>query len=266
MEPIRVIVNGIEKLATGLTKETTVEEILFAMLYSSIPKFKKEMLNDYGLYEQWQSNERILDLDLKMYKIIKIWKKLPGDQLSQVKFVIKSKKVERTPKKFKFCSLSPNVQKTWNENLIGKNRNLSSYIRKELEVLNGEHMDKYESNEYRNRYASIKRNNKSRSSSVKRVNEKKLEEIGLLRNEIKNLQTDLLKVKTNNLVINGKLIESLENELKKLNRIQINTKAQSQLASSGSTSSIGSTDTGFSSTHSENEDDRFPSQRFETLV
>ena len=120
MEQIKIFVNGSEKLATGLTKETTVDDIKFAMLYSSVPKFKAQMLNDYGLFEQWQSNERLLDSNVKIYKIVKLWKQIPGDQLSQVKFVIKQKcssksnENKKMSKEFKYCSLSPSVQKTWN--------------------------------------------------------------------------------------------------------------------------------------------------------
>ena len=69
MDQIKIVVNGTEKLATGLTKDTTVDDIKFAMLYSTIPKFKAEMLNQYGLFEQWQSNERLLDSNVKIYKI-----------------------------------------------------------------------------------------------------------------------------------------------------------------------------------------------------
>ena len=58
--------------------------------------------------------------------------------------------------------------------------------------------------------------------------------------------------------IKSSLIDSLENELKRLNEMQ-----ETKLTSSNSSSSIGSTDTGISSTCSDHEDEH---KRFETLV
>ena len=227
MNQIKIVVNGSEKLATGLTKDTTVDDIKFAMLYSTVPKFKAEMLNDYGLFEQWQSNERLLDSNVKIYKIIKLWKQIPGDQLSQVKFVIKQKcssksnENKKSLKEFKYCSLSPSVQKTWNENLVEKKKK-SSYIQKQLEKLNKieddlvsvnsipssawssgneseSECDANETRTVRKRYASIKRMNRVRNSSVKRINEQeqKLNKITQLRDELKQIQNEMLNVKQN---------------------------------------------------------------------
>lgn len=305
MDQIKIFVNGSEKLATGLTKETTVDDIKFAMLYSTVPKFKSEMLNDYGLFEQWQSSERLLDSNVKIYKIIKIWKQIPGDQLSQVKFVIKQKCSPKTNenkkalKEFKYCSLSPSVQKTWNENLLEKKKK-SSYVQKQFEKLNNIEDDLASINSIpssawssgnesetecdnqnkttRKRYASIKRVNRIRNSSVKRINEheQKLNKIYQLRNELIQIQTEMLNIKQNRekqelnsmkarlnkidetILIKSRLIGSLENELKRLNEIQ-----ETKLSSSNSSSSIGSTDTGISSTCSDHEDEH---QKFETLV
>jgi hypothetical protein len=320
MEQIKIVVNGCEKLASGVNKETTVEDIKFAMLYSSVSKFKPELLNEYGLFEQWQSNERLLDSNVKIYKIIKLWKQIPGDQLSQVKFVIKRKcsakqqkqaEAKQVQKEFKYCSLSPSVQKTWNENLIEKNQK-SSYVRKQLEKLNRNLVDsdlmsvnsipssawssgnesepdegELETRTVRKRYASIKRFNRSRNSSVKRVpaetteeeQRSKLNKINQLRSELKQIQNEMVSAKQqkqkeslselksrlnqidNMILIKTSLIASLEQELKRLNE----TPAATKLCSSSSSSSIGSNDTGISSTCSDHEEE-VHTQRFETLV
>ncbi|CAF0905687.1 unnamed protein product [Brachionus calyciflorus] len=344
MEQIKIVVNGCEKVATGLTKETTVDDIKFAMLYSSVGKFKVDMLNDYGLFEQWHTNERLLDSNVKIYKIIKLWKQLPGDQLAQVKFVIKQKLVNKKTslsinknqkeeetnrkKEFKYCSLSPSVQKTWNDNLVEKriSRTKSSYVRKQLEILNQKKKLSIDDNHdlqsipssawssghesesddetsnsckriVRKRYASIKRMNKSRNSSIKRINAEqneieqqehklKLNKINNLRNELKTIQKELLNVKQNSkldkqeednlgsmrlklskiddmILVKTKLIESLENELKRMN--EMNNK-KCEMTSSCSSSSISSTDTGISSAHSDQEEEIISNNRFETLV
>ena len=117
-----IIINGQEKFATGLTTKTTINDVKFAMLLALDQQFDQEMLDEYGMFEKWQDNERILDGKVKMYKIIKTWQSLPGDQLSQVQFQIKRRlkpsKVqnmlikakfikEKEYLKYEFCSLSP---------------------------------------------------------------------------------------------------------------------------------------------------------------
>ena len=92
VETLPISVNGREKVASGLTKRTTIDDIIFAMLSVSDSKFTRDNLVDYAIFEKWQGNERMLDGKLKIYKIIRLWQSLPGDQLNQVKFTIKKRK------------------------------------------------------------------------------------------------------------------------------------------------------------------------------
>ncbi|CAF1139380.1 unnamed protein product, partial [Brachionus calyciflorus] len=65
------------------------------------------------------------------------------------------------------------------------------------------------------------------------------------------------------ILVKTKLIESLENELKRMN--EINNK-KCEMTSSCSSSSISSTDTGISSAHSDQEDETVSNYKYETLV
>ena len=212
-EKLPITINGCEKYATGLTKRTTVDDVKFAMLSVSDPSFRPEQLEDYGIFEKWQGNERLLDGKIKIYKLMKLWQSLPGDQLSQVKFMIRKKRVshqqhiklayrENVPKKssrdeakqFAFCTLSPANDKTWS---YEKAKRRSSYIEKQLKLASNEcenqsyiysslssrspsprqissnesSSDYDESSEIlkntHRRYASIKRFNRSKKSTIK---------------------------------------------------------------------------------------------------
>ena len=93
-DALPIFINGCEKLASGLTKRTTVDDVKYAMLTVSDPHFAADQdMDAYGIFEQWQGNERLLDAKLKIYKLIRTWQSLPGQQLDQVKFVIKRKRV-----------------------------------------------------------------------------------------------------------------------------------------------------------------------------
>ncbi len=192
-ERLPIIVNGAEKFATGLTKRTTVEDIIFAMMSVSDSSFKPENLGDYGIVEKWQGNERILDGKIKIYKLIRLWKSLPGDQLQHVQFLIKRRalavrrsSVEAAAKKtesrnrFAFCTMSPALVKGWN---VEKSQRKNAHIQRQLDSesestsdvdsdLNsesGEDVDEHGNLANHKRYASIKRFNRSRKSSVKQI-------------------------------------------------------------------------------------------------
>lgn len=208
-DKLPIFLNGSEKFATGLTKRTTVEDVIFAMLSVSEPSFQPEDLAHYGIVEKWQGNERILDGKIKIYKLIRLWKSLPGDQLSQVKFIIKKraismkssvirstteKPVQKNEKsKFAFCTMSPAMSKTWN---YEKAQRKSSFVQRQLNKaasndtvatvyseseseesdfdgdFNSETSDENtEQNKLTNhkRYASIKRFNRTRKSSVRQI-------------------------------------------------------------------------------------------------
>jgi hypothetical protein len=227
VERLPISINGCEKFATGLTKRTTVDDVKFAMLSVSDASFKPESLEDYGIFEKWQGNERLLDGKLKIYKLIRLWQSLPGDQLSQVKFAIKkrrqipqsvSKKLQyrdanveqpkqqqqqkqEETKRYTFCTLSPANNKTWN---YEKAKRKTSFIQKQLNRLDAyesssslassrsaspssSDVDEDLSSENKcKRYASIKRFNRSKKSTVKQTQQIKKSFIELVskQNEI----------------------------------------------------------------------------------
>ncbi|RNA03691.1 ras association domain-containing 10-like isoform X3 [Brachionus plicatilis] len=92
LDKIAIRVNGVERFATGLSKTTTIDQIKYAMLSVSEPGFAPDHNHSYGVFEKWHGHERLLEDKSKIYKVINFWKSLPGDQLSQVKFIIKKKK------------------------------------------------------------------------------------------------------------------------------------------------------------------------------
>jgi hypothetical protein len=243
VDKLPIFINGSEKYASGLTKRTTVDDVKYAMLSVSEPQFQIEQLNDYGIFEKWQGNERILDGKIKIYKLIRLWKSLPGDQLSQVKFIIKKRKqnqptanimklstrdsniteqpqLAKQSKKFAFCTFSPAMDKTWN---YEKAKRKSSLVKRQLNVaacgqqentLLSQFTDSSDCDEYSrdescssdsssgtecnqfaknsNRYASIKRFNRSRKSTVRRTQQMKKSFIELVskQNEIIDRQLD----------------------------------------------------------------------------
>ncbi len=193
-EKLPIILNGTEKFATGLTKRTTVEDIIFAMLSVSEPSFKPENLADYGIVEKWQGNERVLDGKIKIYKLIRLWKSLPGNQLQHVKFTIKKRAMRvksESKNQFSHCTMSPALSKGWN---VEKSQRKSSFVQRQLEMAASENtfVTVYSSDESSDvdsdlnsltsgedvehnkltdhkRYASIKRFNRSRNSSVRQI-------------------------------------------------------------------------------------------------
>lgn len=230
-ERLPITINGSEKFATGLTKRTTVEDVIFAMMSVSDASFKPEHLCDYGIVEKWQGNERILDGKIKIYKLIRLWKSLPGDQLQHVQFIIKKRAskavVKKTEKnKFAFCTMSPAMVKGWN---VEKSQRKNSYVQRQLESdttsesisdvdsdLNSESsescVDEQGNLANHRRYASIKRFNRSRKSSVKQI-KKSFVELVNKQNEIIDKQLNqinetrsksrLLKTKMGNMTINA---------------------------------------------------------------
>jgi hypothetical protein len=245
VDKLAINVNGSEKFATGLNKSTTIDDIKFAMLTASNPELLSHshceltaQLEDYGVFEKWQGNERILDGRIKIYKLIRLWQSLPGDQLSQVKFLIKQRKpvvaatakitklayserhqqqqsnqqtTTTTPsRKFDLCTLSPAMQKTWN---YEKLKRKSSYVHRQLMSLSNNRQPRRQEEESSSeessqdelssdveetgkenchqqragkRYASIKRYNRSKKSTIKKTHQIKKSFIELVnkQNEI----------------------------------------------------------------------------------
>jgi hypothetical protein len=234
LEKLSICVNGKDKIATGLTKQTTMSDIKYAMLSVTDPEFRPSELDNYAVFEKWQGNERMLDDRTKIYKLVRLWKSLPGNQLQNVKFVIKTKKrgmqqpelkthiiqyksnCQMVPsqgkrpaeisKKYEFCTLSPQSEpKALNlERAKRNNQNQkSSYLKKQLLIANQPIDCERQINEYgtltsmssrdssvscsprhhepdsgklrqgttMDRYASIKKTNRSRKSTVQKVEE-----------------------------------------------------------------------------------------------
>jgi hypothetical protein len=207
VEKLAINVNGAEKIATGLTKTTTIDDIKYAMLTTSKSSCELDM-DDFGVFERWQGNERLLDGRVKIYKLIRLWQSLPGDQLSQVEFLIKRKKsvtlaqqhqqrqklsvrsknhteTTQQPASFALCTLSPSMQKTWNYEKMARK---SSYVNRQLKLVAANEVDEKSTcstdNEddsssdredqigaSRRRYASIKRYHRSKKSTIKKCNQ-----------------------------------------------------------------------------------------------
>jgi hypothetical protein len=256
VDKLPIHINGFEKYATGLTKRTTVDDVKFAMLSVSDSKFNPSMLEEFGIFESWQGNERLLDGKIKIYKLIRLWQSLPGDQLSQVKFMIKKRKPQshqhiaqmakvqkltcrdanlleqtnqrtKTPvsKRFAFCTLSPAMQKTWNEEKIKRK---SSFIQRQLTKAASQNLTEagYESSSsvlssnsafcssyetdnsssdvdddlnsdkqrQHKRYASIKRFNRSKKSNIKQTQQIKKEFIDLVNKQNEIIDKQLNKI------------------------------------------------------------------------
>jgi hypothetical protein len=210
------------------------------------------MLDDFAITEKWQGNERILDGRVKIYKLIRIWKSVPGNQLEHVKFVIKKraqkpilpvlKRAEETRTQFAFCTLSPELTKTWNVEKAKRSGSKRSYVRRRLDTLASQISDKKEQenqadNEL-NRYASIKKLNKSKNSSIKKVDNEtgfKRDLISLVKkqnelidNTMKTLQDTPAKAIK---IIQSKLANSIKKTSKKLfNTIDLNQKQTQEIS------------------------------------
>jgi hypothetical protein len=262
IEKLPITVNGVDKVATGLNKKTTMGDIKYAMLSVTDPDFRPDCLNNYAVFESWQGNERMLDDQTKIFKLIRLWKSLPGNQLDNVKFFVKAKKralqqaeaksqlfqhklryedmsaVDKS--KFKFCTLSPDMQKTWNLERIKRNNNKSSYIKKQLLIANKPICFEKPENEYgtltsmssrdsslssnhsasaeakvnanKDRYASIKRINRSRNSTVQKVDEPKSAKLQSADSALKESFINLVNMQ--NKLIN-KQNQQLKDELEK---------------------------------------------------
>ena len=227
-----ILINGTEKYATGLTRRTTIDDVKFAMLSASDPTFIPSMIDDYGVFEKWQGNERILDGKIKVYKLIRLWQSLPGDQLAHVKFMIKKRMQitsssqksrmsfresnqadgKSSSKKYSFCTLSPSNSKTWNlEKQKRKSQRESQYVsnpNRESNSDSGSDVDgdldsccsdtsNCEDNkkfQSHKRYASIKRFNRSRKSTIRHTQQIKKSFIDLVtkQNEIIDKQLNKL--------------------------------------------------------------------------
>lgn len=312
MENLPIIVNGVEKYASGITKDTSVDDIKFAMLSASQSSFTPDKLEDYGIFERFQSNEKLLDGKTKMYKIMKKYKSLPGDQLSQVKFYIKrkinsaekivQKQNDHSTKGFKFCTLSPNVKKTWNQQIALSGK--TSFVRKQLQTFFKRQSDEesndisiasipssawssdcdeenQESNQKHKRYASIRQLNKMKKSIVRKTNlvsnnkemKEKLEKIQELKSELELIQQQLNKNshQTNSLVLDSNFKKdetiTLKKTLIKSLESELKQMEKCQIVKQTSSSSVKSTDSGVSSCYSDEDDDKFfKSNKFETLV
>lgn len=210
-ETLTILINGQEKVAGGLTKQTTINDIIYAF----VSKFDNSYnSNDYALFEKHEKNERMLDGELRIYKIIKYWKQM--NCFDKIKFVIKKRRYFNSPLR--------NTHK-----LIVRDETQS-----EIE-----------------KYATVKRLNRTKRSSIisQQTRLIKLKYIDLVQqqNELIEKQMEKLnrleaKLTENNLnsLLADKinLLQSLENELKNLeSEDDESIKLQSTKTSSSSLSS-----------------------------
>jgi hypothetical protein len=167
VDSLPIHINGNEKFATGLTKRTTIDDVKYAILSCTLNCTTEALnLNDYAIFERWQGNERILDGNLKIYKLIRLWKSLPGNQLDSVKFIIKKRK--NVHMKLAHNTASPSMCKTWNSNKAANALRKSSVKRDKssssIESSNESSND--EINRYDKRYSSIRKFNRVKRSTV----------------------------------------------------------------------------------------------------
>jgi paraquat-inducible protein B len=186
-ETLPVLINGQEKVASGLTKQTTVNDIIYAFIAKMDPSFNPTY---YALFEKYEDNERILDGELKIYKIIKYWKQL--GYLDKMKFVIKKRR--------RSIINSPNKLSVRDES------------RSEIE-----------------KYASVKKFNRAKRSSIisQQTRLIKLKYIDLVQKQnelidrqiekLNKIEAKLTESELNRLMASKvTLLQSLENELKNL--------------------------------------------------
>jgi hypothetical protein len=266
MEKLPITVNGREKFATGLNKQTTIDDIKFAMLSVTQPEFKLHMLDEYALVEKWQGNERMLGGRIKIYKLLRLWQSVPGNQLDNVQFYIKkiahaphrevaklTVRDENVPQqqvakanasKFAFCTLSPENTKTWNLEKTKRSQVKTSYVKRQLQLIadNQESSDDVTNMNNAESYASIKRINRSKKSTIKKTantNENALREefIDLVtkQNEIIDKQLSKLslssKTPSKKSTLSSKLTQSIIKTSKKLiNSIDINSKQTEEVS------------------------------------
>ena len=177
VDSLPIHINGNEKYATGLTKRTTIDDVKYAILSCTINcTFDALNLNDYAIFERWQGNERILDGNIKIYKLIRLWKSLPGNQLDSVKFIIKKRKNIQTitnTHKLAHNTASPSMCKTWNSNKAANALRKSSTKRDKSSSSSVESSNEESSNNsddpinrYEKRYSSIRKFNRAKRSTV----------------------------------------------------------------------------------------------------
>lgn len=98
---IPIWIGGLQKWITGVTKHTTCEEIIKAVLASNDerhPKSKPRDSKNYTIFERWHKMERPLDSRSRLLKAWNTW----GVEQSNVRFLLKkSHHTQTTPKDVK---------------------------------------------------------------------------------------------------------------------------------------------------------------------
>lgn len=198
-QKLLVNVNGVDKIATGFTLETTFSDLKFAMLSASIENFHPRILKDFILIEKWQNYERILDESLNIFKIIKAW-----SSLTQVKILIRHKSF---------------YQFDYTNQIRSRSR---SNLKRSNDI----------AKESSKRYASIRRLSQTRESSVKRKTEN-----GKM-SGLEKLQQDLAHVESL-IMMKTCLIRTYEKEYcqknKMVNKSLSNSSSSSSINSSNDT-------------------------------
>lgn len=81
---IPVWFTGTQRWVTGLTKRTTCDDVIYALLYSE-QKHEDERTDKYTIYERWRDVERPLQGRTKILKIWKAW----GDEQKNVQLTMR---------------------------------------------------------------------------------------------------------------------------------------------------------------------------------
>ena len=69
---VPVWVNGVQRWVTGLTKRTTCDDIIYALLYHD-SKHEGHSTENYAIFERWREVERPLQARTKLLKVWKAW-------------------------------------------------------------------------------------------------------------------------------------------------------------------------------------------------
>ena len=208
IDSLPIQINGNEKFATGLTKRTTIDDVKYAILSCTLNCTTEALnLNDYAIFEKWQGNERILDGNIKIYKLIRLWKSLPGNQLDAVKFIIKKRKNIQNIIKQIHNTASPAMNKTWNSNKAANALRKSSVKRDESSSTRESSTDASDNEEltatrYDKRYSSVRKFNRAKRSIICKNEDRRETFLNLV-----NKQSEIIEKQQHKLESNDKLIK-----------------------------------------------------------
>ena len=83
---VPIWVDGVEKWLNGLTRRTTCDDIIYALLCHEENTNNNVKVGSYAIFERWQNVERPLKGRAKIYKVWRTW----GSEARNVKYVLRS--------------------------------------------------------------------------------------------------------------------------------------------------------------------------------